>query len=76
MHTCTPYSGWIGTKVAVDFRYDHAMISDELYARINKECEGKWGSYESPGGECARLLGDPTRSYTTMSVIGFLLQQH
>jgi carboxypeptidase C (cathepsin A) len=36
IYTCTPYSGWIGTQVAVDFRFRHGMISEDLYARINK----------------------------------------
>lgn len=59
--TCTPYSGWIGTQVALDFRFRHGMISEELYARINKACEGQWGTYEAPGKECADLLEDPVR---------------
>jgi carboxypeptidase C (cathepsin A) len=25
--TATPYSGWLGAQVAVDFRYGHGMIS-------------------------------------------------
>ena len=39
--TCTPYSGWIGTQVALDFRFRHGMISEALYAEINTACEGQ-----------------------------------
>ena len=59
--TCTPYSGWIGTQVALDFRFGHGMISEALYAKINKVCEGQWGTYEAPSKECATLLEDPVR---------------
>mmetsp|Transcript_14891 Transcript_14891/g.26612 ORF Transcript_14891/g.26612 Transcript_14891/m.26612 type:complete len:525 (+) Transcript_14891:141-1715(+) len=61
VETCTPYSGYIGTQTAVDFRFFHGMISAEKYGLIQAACAGKWGTYESPGGECARLLEDPTR---------------
>ena len=58
--TCTPYSGWIGAQVAVDFRFRHGMISEALYAQINEACEGEWGTYEAPASaECRALLEDP-----------------
>ena len=59
--TCTPYSGWIGTQVALDFRFGHGMISEALYAEINKECAGQWGTYAAPSKACADLLEDPVR---------------
>jgi hypothetical protein len=66
VYTCTPYSGWIGTQVAVDFRYQHGMISEDLYAQINQVCAGQWGTYEAPSAECATLLEDPVRPYVVM----------
>lgn len=33
--TCTPYSGWIGTQVALDFRYNRGMIKETTYQEIN-----------------------------------------
>jgi len=60
--TCTPYSGWIGTKVAVDFRYRHGMISDDKYEKINAACNGQWETYEPPTSPtCVMLLEDPIR---------------
>ena len=59
--TCTPYSGWIGTQVALDFRFGHGMISEQLYAKINAACEGQWGTFDAPSKECAELLEDPVR---------------
>lgn len=61
MFTCTPYSGWIGTQVAVDFRFQHGMISEQLYAQINEACKGQWGKYEAPTEPCKSLLEDPVR---------------
>jgi hypothetical protein len=29
--TATPYSGWLGARVAVDFRYGHGMISVRIH---------------------------------------------
>merc|ERR1719174_2637536 len=37
------------------------MISEALYAKINKVCEGQWGTYEPPSKACAELLEDPVR---------------
>eukprot|EP00947_MAST-08B_sp_MAST-8B-sp1_P003735 g3735.t1 len=60
--TCTPYSGWIGTQVALDFRFRHGMISEALYAEINAACAGEWGTYDAPkSAKCAKLLEDPVR---------------
>lgn len=72
--TCTPYSGWLGTKVALDFRFGHGMISEAYYAKITKACSSWWKEgepYPSPNGptmdgpavgsECRKLLEDPTR---------------
>eukprot|EP01059_Diplonema_ambulator_P009302 TRINITY_DN19136_c0_g1_i1.p1 TRINITY_DN19136_c0_g1~~TRINITY_DN19136_c0_g1_i1.p1 ORF type:complete len:508 (+),score=88.37 TRINITY_DN19136_c0_g1_i1:48-1526(+) len=61
VETCTPYSGWIGTKTAVDFRYGHGMIKDATYKRINEACEGHWGTFKAPPEPCRSLLGDPIR---------------
>lgn len=60
VYTCTPYSGWIGTQVALDFRFRHGMISEDLYAEINDACAGEWGTFEAPRSEtCRTLLEDP-----------------
>lgn len=72
--TCTPYSGWRGTKVALDFRFGHGMISEDLYAKIGEACKSWWmdgepfpstngPSKEGPpeGSECRQLLEDPVR---------------
>eukprot|EP00040_Diaphanoeca_grandis_P039304 m.258713 g.258713 ORF g.258713 m.258713 type:complete len:511 (-) comp36943_c0_seq1:277-1809(-) len=72
--TCTPYSGWLGTKVALDFRFGHGMISESLYAEITEACKSWWKggkpypdpdgpSMEGPpeGSECRKLLEDPVR---------------
>ena len=32
VYTCTPYSGWAGTQVAVDFYFGHGMISPQTCA--------------------------------------------
>jgi len=61
VYTCTPYSGWIGTRVALDFRFRHGMINESLYKKINQVCQGQWDTFESPGEECAKLLEDPVR---------------
>jgi serine carboxypeptidase-like clade 1 len=60
--TCTPYSGWAGTQVALDFRFRHGMISEPLYAKINAACQGQWGTLGAPTSEaCRTLLEDPVR---------------
>ena len=62
VYTCTPYSGWLGTQVALDFRFRHGMINETLYATINEVCE--WPlSYDGPAAEsqCRQLLEDPIR---------------
>lgn len=74
IYTCTPYSGWRGTKVALDFRFGHGMISEKLYAKITAACKDWWlgeepfpstngPSKEGPpeGSECRNLLEDPVR---------------
>ncbi|KAJ9451400.1 Serine carboxypeptidase-like 21 [Diplonema papillatum] len=57
--TCTPYSGWAGTKVALDFRYYHALISEETYNKVNAACEGHYGTVEAPPEPCKSLLENP-----------------
>lgn len=58
--TCTPYSGWLGVQVAVDFRYYHGMISETTYKRINNACKDDWNQYDEPKSkECKHLLEDP-----------------
>eukprot|EP01062_Namystynia_karyoxenos_P063870 TRINITY_DN5666_c0_g1_i1.p2 TRINITY_DN5666_c0_g1~~TRINITY_DN5666_c0_g1_i1.p2 ORF type:complete len:503 (+),score=127.94 TRINITY_DN5666_c0_g1_i1:78-1586(+) len=59
--TCTPYSGWIGTQVALDFRFQHGMISEPTYRKINAACAGHWGTYDAPPEPCKSLLEDPIR---------------
>lgn len=59
--TCTPYSGWMGTQVAVDFRYGHGMISERTYNVINEACEGQWNTFDPPSAACAKVLEDPIR---------------
>lgn len=61
--TCTPYSGWIGVRVAVDFRYYHGMISPPTYRRIQEACKDDWERYEAPTNQtCRDLIGpDPAR---------------
>jgi len=34
--TCTPYSGWAGTKISLDFLHGHGMIPDDVKARVDK----------------------------------------
>ena len=59
VETCTPYSGWIGTKTALDFRYGHGMVKEETYQKIQEVCKGQWGTYDPPSDDCKALLGDP-----------------
>lgn len=62
VYTCTPYSGWIGAQVAVDFRFYHGMISEETYEKIQEACKNDWGAFGPPKSkECLRLLEDPIR---------------
>lgn len=77
VYTCTPYSGWRGVKVAVDFRYGHGMVPEPLYKEIYAECGSWWGDDpypanpgmdEEPPAPCRRLLEDPVRP--CMSVTG------
>lgn len=68
--TCTPYSGWRGVKVALDFRFGHGMIPEALYRQIYEKCAGWWGDepfpagpdmFEAPPEPCRTLLEDPVR---------------
>jgi len=68
VYTCTPYSGWIGTEVALEFRYFHGMIPEETYKKIRDACEGQWGTYEAPESlKCRQLLEDPTDPVKSMT---------
>ena len=64
--TCTPYSGWAGTKISLDFLYGHGMIPDIVKERVDSVC-GDWyvpeppGPQTSPPTECADALEDPIR---------------
>jgi len=66
VYTCTPYSGWAGTQVSLDFLYGHGMVPDALKARVDEAC-GEWYVSEPPGPQtepptaCADLLEDPVR---------------
>eukprot|EP00940_MAST-03C_sp_MAST-3C-sp2_P002960 g2960.t1 len=60
--TCTPYSGWLGTQVAVDFRFRHGMIPEDLYERINTVCADEWDTFDPPRSKaCQDILEDPIR---------------
>jgi serine carboxypeptidase-like clade I len=62
VYTCTPYSGWLGTQVALDFRFRHGMINESLYNDINEACSGEWNTFEPPSSpRCRELLEDPIR---------------
>ena len=64
--TCTPYSGWAGTKVSLDFLYGHGMVPDIVKERVDKVC-ADWYVSEPPGPQtppptqCADALEDPIR---------------
>ncbi|KAJ1457876.1 peptidase S10, serine carboxypeptidase [Pelagophyceae sp. CCMP2097] len=64
--TCTPYSGWAGTEVSVEFLYGHGMIPPAKKQEVDEAC-GDWYVREPPGpqgpppDECARLLEDKVR---------------
>ena len=47
LHSCTPYSGWRGVKVALDFRFGHGMIPEALYKRIYAACDA-WHALRPP----------------------------
>lgn len=77
VYTCTPYSGWRGVKVALDFRYGHGMIPEPLYKDIYEKCAGWWSDepfphgkdmFDAPPEPCAKLLEDPVRP--CMSIAG------
>ncbi len=64
--TCTPYSGWIGTRVALDFRFRNGMINETLYAAILEACkhtDWNFEGFDGPpaGSRCHLLLEDPIR---------------
>lgn len=70
VYTCTPYSGWRGVKVALDFRYGHGMIPEDLYRKVYDTCGSWWGDEPFPGSPnmdnppppaCMALLEDPVR---------------
>ena len=62
VYTCTPYSGWMGTQVALDFRFRHGMINESLYTTINQVCQHEWNTLNGPTSpECRTLLEDPIR---------------
>ena len=42
MYTCTPYSGWAGTKISLDFLYGHGMIPDIVKERVDEVCADWW----------------------------------
>ena len=64
--TCTPYSGWAGTQVSLDFLHGHGMISDAKKRDIDAACAG-WYEVAPPGPQspppprCAAALEDPIR---------------
>ena len=64
--TCTPYSGWAGTKVSLDFLYGHGMVPDIVKERVDEVC-ADWYVSEPPGPQtppptqCADALEDPIR---------------
>ena len=61
VETCTPYSGWIGAKTAVEFRFYHGMIKEETYQKIVTACKDYWYQYDAPPEPCKSLIGDPIR---------------
>lgn len=72
IYTCTPYSGWRGVKVAIDFRFGHGMVPEPLYKQIYEQCADWWDDepfphgkslsmFEAPPAKCAALLEDPVR---------------
>jgi serine carboxypeptidase-like clade 1 len=72
IYTCTPYSGWRGVKVAIDFRFGHGMVPEPLYKEIYAACSGWWDDepfphgksstmFDPPPSKCAELLEDPVR---------------
>ena len=48
VYTCTPYSGWAGTKISLDFLYGHGMIPDIIKERVDEVC-ADWYVSEPPG---------------------------
>jgi len=66
VYTCTPYSGWAGTQISLDFLYGHGMIPDGLKSQIDDAC-ADWYVAEPPGPQtapptaCSDLLEDPIR---------------
>ena len=66
VYTCTPYSGWAGTKISLDFLYGHGMIPDIIKERVDEVC-ADWYVSEPPGPQtppptaCAHALEDPIR---------------
>ena len=62
--TCTPYSGWLGTKVSVDFIYRHGMVSETFYAQLREACADFFAAptFDPPASkQCRDLLEDPIR---------------
>ena len=73
VYTCTPYSGWAGTQVSLDFLHGHGMIPDAKKRAIDAAC-ADWYVAAPPGPQappppaCAAALEDPVRP--AMSVAG------
>ena len=64
--TCTPYSGWAGTQVSLDFLAGHGMIPEAKKKQIDAACaswyeEAPPGPYGPPPADCRALLEDPIR---------------
>ncbi|KAH8074265.1 serine carboxypeptidase [Aureococcus anophagefferens] len=66
VYTCTPYSGWAGTQVSLDFLHGHGMIPDAAKRAIDAAC-ADWYVAAPPGPQappppaCAAALEDPVR---------------
>ncbi|KAH8095417.1 serine carboxypeptidase [Aureococcus anophagefferens] len=60
VYTCTPYSGWAGTQVSLDFLHGHGMIPDAAKRAIDAAC-ADW-CVASAAGRRRRRAGVAPRS--------------
>jgi hypothetical protein len=64
--TCTPYSGWHGTQVSLDFLAGHGMLPEAKKREIDVACADWYvtappGPEDEPPAQCKALLEDAVR---------------
>lgn len=76
---CTPYSGWIATQIALEYRWKRGQLPDEIYDKANRLCADFWANptREGPpnGSACREILIDPTRPCLNVTGDSYLVRR-